>query len=211
MNGMRILTFLAVLFLAVPLTGQAPEAGAGATSAAVPGTHPSKSTKGSLGTPSRRVVAPCELTSASLGPSGEQSPTEGRGFAIHIMNGSALPIVLPAYPEFGWRVETLEDNHWKLKSEGGPVRRVRDSDLHLAIVGPSGTGPMVTIAPDFARDYLFFLPEADQALRHEGKLTTFRLSVYWAASAEMQRSSPATLACAIAADWTIRIRPNAGE
>jgi hypothetical protein len=70
---------------------------------------------------------------------------------------------------------------------------------------------MVEIAPEFARDYHFYLPQADQALRHDGKLTTFRLSVYWAASAEMQRGSPAPLACAIAADWTISIRPNPGE
>src|SRR6266540_6188134 len=156
---------ICVLLLALPLAAQAP--------GAAPGT--------------RRVVAPCELTSASLGPSGEDSPTEGRGFAIHIMNGSTTPIILPAYPEFGWRVETLEKKGWKLKSEGGPVRRVRQTDPHLAIVGQSGVGPMVQIAPDFARDYRFFLPEADQALRHEGKLTTLRLSVYWAASAEMQR------------------------
>jgi hypothetical protein len=182
---MRIFSFLSFLFLALPMA--VPEAGA----AAGP----------------RRVVAPCELTSASLGPSGEDSPTEGRGFAIHIMNGSTTPIVLPAYPEFGWRVETLEKKGWKLKSEGGPVRRVRQTDPHLAIVGKSGVGPMVQIAPDFARDYHFFLPGADQALRHEGKLTTLRLSVYWAASAEMQRGDPAPLACAIAADWTIRIRP----
>ena len=194
---MKISSFLpVVLFLAVPLAGPAeaqsvPEA---STAPAV-----------------RRVVAPCELTSASLGPSGEQSPTEGRGFAIHIMNGSSTPITMPSYPEFGWRVERLEGSHWKLKSEGGPVRRVRDDDPHLAIVGQSGTGPMVEIAPDFARDYRFFLPEADQALRHEGKLTTLRLSVYWAASAGMQHGSRAPLACAIAADWTIRIRPNPGE
>lgn len=197
MSVMRISSFLPLLLLAVPLAGQAPEAQAAPKSASAPA--------------ARRVVAPCELTSASLGPSGEQSPTEGRGFAIHIMNGSATPIVMPAYPEFGWRVETLEDKHWKLKSEGGPVRRIRDSDPHLAIVGQSGAGPMVEIAPDFSRDYHFFLPEADQALRHEGKLTTLRLSVYWAASREMPHGSRAPLACAIAADWTIRIRPNAGE
>ena len=184
---MRIPSFLTFLLLALPLAAQAPQAGA------APGP--------------RRVVAPCELTSASLGPSGEDSPSQGRGFAIHIMNGSTVPIVLPAYPEFGWRVETLEKKGWKLKSEGGPVRRVRDSDPHLAIVGVSGAGPMVQIAPDFARDYRFFLPEADLALRHEGKLTTLKLSVYWAASAEMQRGDPSPLACAIAADWTIRMRP----
>ena len=194
---MRILPFLPVLLLAVPLAGQPKETGPAPKSSRAQGV--------------RRVFAPCELTSASLGPSGEQSPTEGRGFAIHIMNGSATPIALPAYPEFGWRVETLEGSHWKLKSEGGPVRRVHDDDPHLAIVGQSGTGPMVQIAPDFARDYMFFLPEADKVLRHEGKLTTLRLSVFWAASAEMQRGSPAPLACAIAADWTISIRPNADE
>jgi hypothetical protein len=109
---MRIPSFLTFLLLALPLAAQAPQAGA------APGP--------------RRVVAPCELTSASLGPSGEDSPSQGRGFAIHIMNGSMVPIVLPAYPEFGWRVETLEKKGWKLKSEGGPVRRVRDTDPHLA-------------------------------------------------------------------------------
>jgi hypothetical protein len=197
MNGMRIWFFLALLLVAMPLAGQPRESGAGTRPGATPGT--------------RRVFAPCELTSASLGPSGQQSDTEGRGFAIHIMNGSASPIVLPSSPEFGWRVETLEDNRWKVKSEGGPVRRIRAGDPHLTTVGQSGAGPMVQIAPDFARDYYFYLPEADQALRHDGKLTTLRLSVYWAASAEMQRASPAPLACAIAADWTIRIRPNPGE
>ena len=193
----RISALLLIPLLALPLAARAPDAAADPKSGAAP--------------VSRRVVAPCELTSASLGPSGEESATEGRGFAVHIMNGSPMPIVLPSYPEFGWRLETLENKRWKLKSEGGPIRRVRASDPHLAIVGQSGSGPMVQVAPKFARDYRFFLPEASQALRHAGKLTTFRLSVYWAASAEMQSSNPAPLACGLAADWTISIRPNMGE
>ena len=147
---MRISAWLPVLLCAVPLAAQVP----------APPSH------GPPAAPAPRlVVAPCELTSASLGRSGEDSPTDGRGFAIHIMNGSAIPIALPSYPEFGWRVETLQKKGWKLKAEGGPVRRVRGSDPHLITIGEPGTGPMVHIAPGFARDYRFFLPGADRALR----------------------------------------------
>jgi hypothetical protein len=156
----------------------------------------------------RHIVAACNSVTASMGPSAEDSPEQGRGFGIHIENSSTLPLLLPTYPEFGWRVETLRGNSWKLKAEGGPLRRVGSpDDPKLAIVGATGSGPMVEVAPGFARMYRFHLPEADQALRHEGRLTTLRLSVYWAPSPQMQQATPPATPCAVTADWTLRIRP----
>lgn len=202
MLGMKI-SPLAVLLCALPLAAQAPDRTP--TSA----TDPQQST---LQAPAeagpRRVLAPCQLVEASLGPSGEDSPTQGRGFGINVRNNSLQTLDFPAYPEFGWRVETQHKHGWKLKAEGGPVRLVGSpTDPHVAVVGPTGSGAMVHVQPTFGRDYRFFLPGASQALHHEGKLTTFKLTVFWAASSAMKQSDPSAPNCAITADWTVSIRP----
>jgi hypothetical protein len=209
MIGMK-LSLLGVLLCALPLGAQVPAQAPSAGAASVAAYPPRDASEAPSGTSfPKRVVAPCALTTASLGPSGEESPTDGRGFAIHIANDSAIPVDLPTYPEFGWRVDTQQKNNsWKLKAEGGPVRRVGSADdPHVAVVGQTGSGPMVKVVPTAAREYRFFLPGVDRALRHEGKLTTLRLSVYWAASAAMRQSDPAAPNCAVTADWTVTIRP----
>jgi hypothetical protein len=63
MKNMRILSFLGVVLCAVPLLAQPPAPAAPDSNSA------------SAANP-RRVVAPCELTTATLSLSGEESPDQ---------------------------------------------------------------------------------------------------------------------------------------
>jgi hypothetical protein len=161
--------------------------------------------------PPRRVTAPCQLASATLGLSGEESPNKGRGYSIQVLNNSHRTLAIPSPPVFGWRVDTLVKNRWKLKAEGGPVRLLTtsgSSDPHLAVTGQSASGPMVQIAPTHAFDFDFFLPEAEAALRADpgATLSTLKLSVYWAAPANLAQSNHDVPVCALAAEWVVKMQ-----
>jgi hypothetical protein len=154
----------------------------------------------------RRVVAPCELTTAVVVPSGKLSATLGREFAIRVTNSSPRTIAMPRSPNFGWRVETLHKKDWRLKAEGGPVRRVSAADPHLVVSGNPESAPLLQIAPAHGETFLVFLPEADKALQPDQPLSTFKLSLYWAASAEVAKSNPAILPCALAPEWIVNLQ-----
>lgn len=196
-------SWVVVLLCALPVAAQMP----GAATPKAADQQPAIEAPSEAGP--RRVVAPCTLVEASIGPSAEESPTEGAGYGIHIINNTNMTLDFPSYPEFGWRVETLQGTHWKLKAKGGPVQKIGSpSDPHMAIVGPTGSGPMVHIAPTFFRDYRFFLKGANEAMRREGSgRTTFRLTVYWAASSAMKQADPAVPNCALTAEWIVKIGP----
>jgi len=164
-----------------------------------------------LAQPPRRVAAPCQLSSASLSLSGEESPDKGRGYSFQVANNSARTIAMPASPGFGWRVETLVNNNWKLKAEGGPVRFLGtsgSSDPHMAVTGPSASGTLVQIPPTHAFDFDFFLPEAEAALRPDPSipLTTLKLTVYWAAPADLVQSNRDVPLCALSSVWVVKIQ-----
>ena len=182
MNAMRIFPLLGVALCALPLLAQAP---------------------------ARRVVVPCELTTASLSLTGNDSPEQGREFSLHVINNSALPVSMPRTPEFGWRVKTGVKSGWKLKAEGGPVRRMShdSTNPHLAVTAQAVSGPMVEILPGKFQDFIFYLPQADAALSPGAEfLTTLTLDVYWAASAAMAQSNPGVPGCAVAAHWMIAMQ-----
>jgi hypothetical protein len=161
------------------------------------------------------VVAPCQLVSADLSFSGESTPQDGRGFSLHVANRNSYSIALPASPEFGWMVERRRGSGWKRAAEGGTVRRIGSgADVHLAVIGPTGTTPVVELAPGAARDIRFFLPQSDAALRPDPsvQLTTLRLSVFWAASNELRIQAPNLPRCGIAASWNVSLeRPAAAQ
>jgi hypothetical protein len=159
----------------------------------------------------RRVAAPCQLTSTSFGLSGEESPDKGRGYTIQVTNNSRRTIAMPATPGFGWRVETLVKSDWKLKAEGGPVRFLSTSgtsDPHMAVTGQSAAESLVQIAPTHAFDFSFFLPDAEPALRPDPgvPLTTLKLTVYWAAPADLVQSNRAVPLCALSGEWIVKIQ-----
>jgi hypothetical protein len=151
----------------------------------------------------RRVVAPCELTSASVIPSGKRSESQGREFAVRVNNNSARPIALPRSPIFGWRVETLEKKVWRLKAEGGPVRRVNAKDEHIVVLGNPENAPLIEISPTRSKDFYTFMPEADKALHSEKQIATFKLTFYWAAPAALAKSNSAVPLCALAPEWEV--------
>src|ERR1700676_1309373 len=109
----------------------------------------------------RRVVAPCELTTASVIPSGKESETQGREFALRVTNNSVRTIAFPRSPSFGWRVETQHKRDWQFKAEGGPVRRVSAKDQHIVVLGNPENGPLVEIPPNHSEDFFLFLPETE--------------------------------------------------
>jgi hypothetical protein len=222
MKNMRMHSLLGVLLCTLPLLAQPPARPAGS-----------------------RVVAPCELVSAALGLSSDDSPEQGRGYAIHVMNHSSRPLVLPRSPIFGWRIETLEKKNWKLQAEGGPVRRVSSQDEHIIALAPAagseaipasapaagsaalpasapaapapaaGSAALPVAVPDLmviqpaqSADFRFHLPQAEPEIRPGSGLTTLKLSVYWAASAEMAQSNRTLPPCAIQADWVVTLSPN---
>jgi hypothetical protein len=184
MNTMRIPSLLAVVIFALPLLAQ----------------------------PARRVAAPCQLASASLSLSGEESPERGRGYVFQVTNHSPRPLAMPSSPDFGWRVDTWRKSDWKLKAEGGPVRLLTSSgtsDPHMAVTGPSGSGPLFQIAPSVAHDFSFFLPEAEAALRPDPDpkvpVTTLKLTVFWAAPAALVQSDHSVPPCALSAEWVVKM------
>ena len=214
MNCMKLSSLLAIALCALPLSAQAqaPAAGSAALpaqasatgSAALPDSAPAAASP-------RRVAAPCQLTSAQLGLSGEESPDQGRGYSFQVANNSTRTIAMPGTPGFGWRVETLQKNGWKLKAEGGPVRLVTTSgrtDPHVAVTGGSASISMVQIAPTHAFDYSFFLPGAEAALRPDPgvMLTTLKLTVYWAAPADLAQSNRGVPLCSLAGEWDVKIQ-----
>ena len=216
MNSMRIPCLLAIALCALPLSAQRrvaasppaagsaalPASAAAAGSAALPGAAPVSP---------RRVAAPCQLASAQLSLSGEESPDQGRGYSIQVANNSTRTIAMPASPVFGWRVETLRKNGWRLKAEGGPARLLTTSgrsDPHVAVTGQSASGAMVQIPPTHAFDFDFFLPGAEPALRPDPgvMLTTLRLTVYWAAPADLAQSNRDVPLCSLSGQWDVKIQ-----
>ena len=149
--------------------------------------------------PTRRVVAPCELLISSLTPAGGEKSNKDREFIILVQNNSARAVTIPHSPLFGWRVDVAKRNGWKLKAQGGPVRRASATDAHIIVTGVSGTSPMVEIPPAYAHSFSADLPEAAQAFHpsHHGK-STLRLTLYWAASPELARLNPAAPVCGLA-------------
>ncbi len=118
---------------------------------------------------------------------------------------------MPGTPGFGWRVETLQKNGWKLKAEGGPVRLLTTSgrsDPHVAVTGSPPPVAMVRIAPTHAFDFSFFLPGAEAALRPDPgvMLTTLKLTVYWAAPANLAQSNRDVPLCSLSGEWDVKIR-----
>jgi len=149
--------------------------------------------------PTRRVVAPCELLTSSLTPAGGESPNRDREFVILVQNNSTRPVAIPHSPLFGWRVDAAKKNGWKLKAQGGPVRRASATDAHIIVTGASGAAPMVEIPPAYSQSFFADLPEAAQAFHpsHRGH-STLRLTLYWAASPELARLYPAVPVCGLA-------------
>jgi hypothetical protein len=154
--------------------------------------------------PARRVVAPCELMTSSMTPAGGDKPTKDSEFIILVQNNSARAIALPRSPLFGWRVDARTMRGWKLKAQGGPVRSASATDPHIVVIGPSGSAPMLEIPPAHSQSFSADLPEAAQAFhpsRH-GR-STLRLTLYWAASAELARLNPAAPVCGLAPELVL--------
>lgn len=157
--------------------------------------------------PARRVAAVCELTTASVVPSGKESESDGREYEIRVTNRSRRMIAMPRTPVFGWRVETLVKKDWKLKAEGGPVRRVSAKDKHIVVLGDPENAPLQEIAPANSANFYTFLPEAEKALKLDKVgSATFRVTLLWAAPAALSQSNPAVLPCALAPEWTLTVQ-----
>jgi len=158
--------------------------------------------------PARRVVAPCELTTSSLTPSSSEKPTKVGEFTVLVRNDSARTLALPRSPLFGWRVDVAARNGWKLKAEGGPVRRIEAKDPHIVVVGPSGSEPMEELPPAASRTFIVNLPEAAEAFHPSRGKSSLRLTLYWAATAELARLNPAVPACGLAPQLVVNaVRP----
>ena len=154
----------------------------------------------------RRVVAPCELTTAAAITAGKVSETKGHEFTVRVSNNSKHAVALPRSPVFGWRVETLHKRDWRLKAEGGPVRRVSTTDEHIVATGHPPSLPLVEISPGGWRDFDVLLPEAEPALQPEGQRSTLKLTIYWAASADLAQSNRAVPPCALTPEWVVSMQ-----
>jgi hypothetical protein len=155
------------------------------------------------GTGERRVVAPCELTTANAIITGKISKTEGHEYTVRVVNNSTRTIAMPSSPVFGWRVDTLHKREWHLKAEGGPVRRISATDDHIVAIGHPANLALVEITPGGSRDYDIFLPEAEPALQSEGQRTTLKLTILWAAPSDPSQGNPALPPCGLAPEWVV--------
>lgn len=154
----------------------------------------------------RRVVAACELTTATVIPSGKESDTQGREFAIRVTNNSPRTVAMPKSPSFGWRVESLNGREWSFKAESGPVRRISAKDPHIVVSGPSQNLPLVEIAPAHGETFFVYLPEAEKALQPDRQFSHFKLTLFWAAPPELAKANPTVLPCALAAEWVVDVQ-----
>jgi hypothetical protein len=154
----------------------------------------------------RRVVAACELTTATVIPSGKESTTQGREFAIRVTNSSPRTVALPRSPDFSWRVESLRGREWRFKAEGGPVRRINAKDPHVVVSSPSENLPLVEIAPAHGETFLVYLLEAEKALQPDAQISHFKLTLYWAAPAALAKINPTVLPCALAPEWIVDVQ-----
>jgi hypothetical protein len=154
----------------------------------------------------RRVVAACELTTATIIPSGKESSAQGHEFAIRVTNSSPRTVALPRSPNFGWRVESLRGREWRFKTEGGPVRRISAKDPHIVVSGPSQNLPLVEIAPAHGETFFVYLPEADKAFQPDAQISHFKLTLYWAAPAALAKANPTVLPCSLAAEWIVDVQ-----
>jgi hypothetical protein len=157
--------------------------------------------------PARRVVAPCELTMSSLTPAGGESPDKDHKFIVLVVNDSPRTLAIPRSPVFGWRVDVQSGkvaHSWKLKAQGGPVRRASATDPHIVVAAPSGSEPMVEILPTHSASFIADLPEAAQAFHPSRHGTSsLRLTLYWAASADLAKRVPAVPVCGLAPELTV--------
>jgi hypothetical protein len=156
----------------------------------------------------RRVVAACELTTATVIPSGRENSAKDREYAIRVTNSSPRAVALPRSPNFGWRVESLRKKDWRFKAEGGPVRRISADDPHIVVSkGLSGQSEnMVEIAPTHGETFLVYLPEVDKALQSDSQFSHYKLTLYWAASQELAKVTPTALPCGLTAEWIIDVQ-----
>lgn len=191
MKIMKFPCLLAIVLCALPLAAQSP----------------APASSGSQ----RRVAAPCQFVSGQLSLSAEDSPDKGRGYSFQVVNNSKRTIAISAKPDFGWRVETLEKHGWKLKAEGGPVRLLTTSgrsDPHVAVTGPSSSHSVLQIAPTHGFDFSFYLPDAEAALRPDPgvMLTSLKLTVYWAAPADLVQQNRDVPLCSVSGQWDVKIQ-----
>jgi hypothetical protein len=163
------------------------------------------------GQANRRVVAACQLTTATVVPyTDEHHPAESR-FAVRISNDSPRTIALPSDPAWGWRVDVLDKGNWRTRAEGGPVRRISAKDDHIVVTGNSGSAPLMQIASGH-RDTLYAaLPEAAAALRPEHQFSRLRLTLYWAAPEALSVAHPELLPCALASEWVVDVQKLDGD
>jgi hypothetical protein len=154
----------------------------------------------------RRVVAACELTTATVVPSGRESGTQGRELAIRVTNSSPRTVALPRSPQFGWRVDTLRRKNWLVKAEGGAVHRVSAKDPHVLVSGQPENLPLVEIAPAHGETFLLSLPAVEKALQPDSQFSHYKLTLYWAADAELAKANPSVLPCALAAEWIVDVQ-----
>jgi hypothetical protein len=157
----------------------------------------------------RRVLAPCALTTASVTISGKDSKTEGRQYVVRVFNKSTRTVAFPRTPVFGWRVEILERKAWRLKAEGGPAFRVKNvstGDPHIEVVGDQSTASLVEIPAAHSEDFYTFLPEADKVLQPGDQPSTLKLTLYWAASAELAQTNHAIPVCALQPEWVVSLQ-----
>jgi hypothetical protein len=146
------------------------------------------------------------LTTAAVIPSGKESDTQGREFAIRVTNSSPRTVAVPRTPDFGWRVETQHKKDWRFKAEGGPVRRVSAADTHIVVSGSPDSTPLLEIPPAHGETFFVYLPGAEKALLPDRPFSTFKLTLYWAASSELAKSTPNILPCALAPEWVVNVQ-----
>ena len=147
----------------------------------------------------RGVVAPCQRTTAQLTVSAG-SATQPRQYTVSVANLSSRPIRIPRSPIFGWRIETRERGGWRLKAEGGPIRRL--GDAHFAVVADTQNGSdLLEVAPAATIHWMHSIPELDPLLVPDQPTATIRLTLLWAPSPALIRSNRTVPPCALAPEW----------
>jgi hypothetical protein len=160
--------------------------------------------------PAPRVAARCEQATSYVLLSGRSNGIDGREFAVRINNTSNHPIALPRNIEFGWAVDLQDSKNkkkWEPKAAGGPAHRVSLHDTHL-VSGPAPANtPLDELAPDHSKEYRIYLPEAEKALQVSANgVSVIKLTLYWAASAELLQSNHQVLACGVAPEWIATVQ-----
>jgi hypothetical protein len=144
------------------------------------------------------VAARCELLAADVTSAGKDAE-----FLISVTNISSRPLMVPRAPQFSWQLQTMKSGNWRLRAEGGPIRRL--DETHVTVPSGAAAEELISLTPGSSLTFRRSIPEAMAAMVPKADFETVRLTLLWAASPELLHGNRQALRCAIAPEMVVNL------